>query len=241
MIVTLVPDVLFSSKISQTAAQLKLELTACKTAEHFKETVLMSKPQLVIIDLNAKGIDPWAAVHFLQEYNMSNYGAAPPRAIGVCSHEDKPAIERGRREGLSDVLPRSKFARDLSQILSGGTNAQSGVAKLTMLVFGVIIAAALYSAYYILPFFYYYYDLVNQMEQLIRVASTNTDKEIREKLMYFITRYEIPAKPEDLKIIREGQRMKISLPYQEVFYISWAGRDYDLHTFSFVAQAEGQF
>jgi|GEM_PF-638276 len=242
MIVTLVVDTLFLSKIMQAAKEFGLEVKAAKSVEQFRETVLIAKPDLIIVDLSSKGLDPFPAIRFLQEYNMSNYGAPSPRAIGFYSPEDEGLGERALREGLTEVLPRAKFTKGLKEILKASSPApQSGMSKLTMLIFGALVAAALYAAYHILPFYYYYYDLVNQMEQLIRVASTYSDKEIRDKLTYYIKRYEIPADPADLRIIREGKRMRISLPYSEVFYITWRGKDYDLYVFNFNAYAEGDY
>ena len=93
----------------------------------------------------------------------------------------------------------------------------------------------------ILPFYYYYWELENQMRAAIRVASTDSDAEIREKLLYQIKRMDIPARPEDLKIGRTGRHMNISLKYSEVFDITWKGKDRDLRTFNFHARAEGDF
>ena len=119
--------------------------------------------------------------------------------------------------------------------------AELGIGRLTLLVFGLIVAAGLYCAFQIFPFYYYYWELENQMSAAIRVASTETDYELRTKLLDHIRRTEIPAKKEDLKIIREAHHMRIELKYQEVFYITWQGKDYDIKVFPFHARAEGDF
>jgi hypothetical protein len=125
-------------------------------------------------------------------------------------------------------------------LVAKGSSAR-GVGKLTLLVFGAIVGAGIYAAYHILPFYYCYFEITNQFEQAIKVASTYTDKEIRDKLLYHIKKLELPVEPEDLKIEREAGRMRISLPYEEVFYVTWQGKDYDLHTFEFHAYAEGAY
>lgn len=117
----------------------------------------------------------------------------------------------------------------------------AGVSKITVIVFGTLAAAVGYAGYCILPFYYCYYEMQNQMEQAIRVASTYTDSELRDKLVYHIKKLELPVSPEALKIEREPGFMRISLPYEEVFYITWKDKDYDLHTFQFNAYAEGAF
>jgi hypothetical protein len=242
MIVTLVPDVLFSAKINQLAKDKGLQVTNAKTVEQFKETVLVSKPKLALVDLNAKGLKAMEAVSFLREYHDTSFGNETLRVVAFYSHLDKEAAETAKREGLKEVMPRSEFTKllpDLIRELSAGP--QSGASKITLIVFGALIAVVTFCAYKILPFYYYYYDFQNQMEQVIRVASTTTDKEIRQKLVYYMHSFDIPAAPEELKIQREGNTMKISLPYQEVFYITWRGKDYDLYVFKFHAYAEGKF
>lgn len=117
-----------------------------------------------------------------------------------------------------------------------------GMGKLSAFFLLAVFGVAVWLGFKILPFYYYYYELVNQFESHIRVASTNTDKEIRDKLMYHIKKLEIPIdKPEDLVIQRINKRMIISLPYQEVLYVEWGEKTYDLHVFKFVAYAEGEF
>lgn len=113
-----------------------------------------------------------------------------------------------------------------------------GIGKLTLLVFGTIIGVAVYCGFQIIPFYYYYFELLNQMESAIRVASTNSDEEIRQKLMYHIKKMQMPIEPEDLKIYRYDGKMKISMQYDEVFFITWEDKDYDLHTFHFDATVE---
>lgn len=116
-----------------------------------------------------------------------------------------------------------------------------GIGKLTLLVFGLLLAAIVYSAYRILPFYYYYFELVNHMEQVIKVASTETDQELRKKIVYHMKKMQIPASPEELKIVRDGNHMLISLKYEEIFYLTFRGKDYDIYKFKFDARAEGDF
>lgn len=119
--------------------------------------------------------------------------------------------------------------------------SECGVGKLTAIVFTIIVAVVTYSGYRIIPFYYYYFELESHMQQLITVAGVESDQEIRKKLLYQIRWMGIPADERDLKIDRRDQYMYISLPYSEVFYITWQGEDYDIYTFDFVAEAEGAF
>lgn len=121
------------------------------------------------------------------------------------------------------------------------SSQERGIGRLTLIVFGTLGAAVLFCAYQIMPFYYYYYELLNQMEAVIQVAGIESDKAIRTKLAYHMKKLQIPAEIDDLKITREGNRMRLSLKYEEVFYIRYRGKDYDLRVFPFHAQAEGQF
>ena len=116
-----------------------------------------------------------------------------------------------------------------------------GASKLTTFVFLTIFGVAFFCAYKIVPFYYYFFEIQNQMEQVIRVASTENDKEIRKKLEYHIKANELPVKMEDLKIVREGRTIKVSLKYSEIFYITFRAKDYDLYEFKFNAFASGPF
>lgn len=128
-------------------------------------------------------------------------------------------------------------------IFEKSKTAERGASALTLIIFGALLIAAVYSASKILPFYYYYYDLQNQMASLIMVAQDNTDQQIRKKLLYFLRKAEIPFNEKDLIIKRSdtGNMMSISLPYKEVFYIPWGGKDYVIHVFEFYAHAEGKF
>ena len=163
--------------------------------------------------------------------------------------QNQPGFHEPHRAGLRYAAGRSvpfsfqpgSLRKHRSGCLPRDGRRELGIGKITVLVFGTIASALIYSGYCIFPFYYYYLELQNHMEQVIGVASTDTDQEIRQKLLYQIKKMQIPANPEDLKIERGDRTMKISLPYDEVFYITWRGKDYDLYTFNFVAAAEGRF
>ena len=121
----------------------------------------------------------------------------------------------------------------------------AGASKITVLVFGLIAAVVFYCGYEIIPFYYYFFELQNQFESVIKVASSDTDQEIRQKLNYHIRHMELPVGDDDelrqaLKIERDHGRMKISLSYEEVFSISFRGKEYVIHRFPFHAYAEGK-
>lgn len=119
MIVMLVGDVLFSTKIGQTAKELGLEVTSTKNVEQFKEAVHLHSPTLAIIDLSMKGKDPFEALKFLREFDATNFGNHELKAVGFLSHVEKETQERAEREGLKNIMPRSAFSKNLPSILRG--------------------------------------------------------------------------------------------------------------------------
>ncbi len=105
----------------------------------------------------------------------------------------------------------------------------------------IVVGAIVYCVYNIAPFYYYFYELQNQFDAAIRVASEYTDQEIRTKLLYHMKKFEIPADAEELRIERYDDRMKISLDYTEVFYITWKDKDYTIWEFPFHAEVDRGF
>jgi hypothetical protein len=116
---------------------------------------------------------------------------------------------------------------------------QEGLSKITVLVFLPLLVLSIYCSYHIIPFYYDYYELQNQMDSLVRVSSMNTDQEIRDKLAAHLKRTNLPVTIEDFKFERYGESMRISVSYDEIFFISFQGEDIELYTFHFDAIAEG--
>ena len=128
-----------------------------------------------------------------------------------------------------------------AQSLEQSLKREGGISLLTTAIFGSILGAAVYVAYHVLPFYYDFYELKGHFEQSIKIASTETDEEIRRRLMYHIKKFGIPCDPEDLKIERDGDTMKIRLKYREIFSIPWDAKLYDIKFFDFDARASGKY
>ena len=118
---------------------------------------------------------------------------------------------------------------------------QRGASRLTLFVFGTLFAVVAYAAYCILPFYYYYFELHNQFTAIIPKAAELTDKQIRIRLATILKQLEIPADAKDIKIIRNESKLRLVLSYDEIFYIRWRGKDYDLHTFHFDLDVENVY
>ncbi len=110
-IVALVDDLFFQAKIAETAKHLGIEFSACSTADALVAEVSKGAARLVVVDLNARG-NPLAAIERLQEM------PSPVPMVAFLSHVQQELAERARAAGCPEVMPRSKFTRDLATILA---------------------------------------------------------------------------------------------------------------------------
>lgn len=110
-VVALVDDLFFQSKMMETAKQVGVELRACSTPEALASEISGVAPRLVVIDLNAKG-NPIEALRQVQLLG----GEIP--LIAYLSHVQTDLAESARATGCREVMPRSKFTRELATILA---------------------------------------------------------------------------------------------------------------------------
>ena len=118
MVLVAVDDLLFSSKIRATAKQAGVELTFARTPEDVLSQARMSKPALVIFDLNSAKTDPLATIAALK----ADPTLAVIRTVGFASHVHTDLIAAARKAGADQVLPRSAFAGNLADILLSSQN-----------------------------------------------------------------------------------------------------------------------
>jgi DNA-binding NarL/FixJ family response regulator len=114
-IAALVEDLLFRSRIAETARLTNAVVRIVGTAEALGKEVSREEPSLVIVDLNA-GPGALGAIRELR--------AAHPalRIIGYVSHVQTELAAEGRAAGCDEVMPRSKFTQELASLLLGRTS-----------------------------------------------------------------------------------------------------------------------
>jgi len=110
-VVALVDDLFFQSKMIETAKQVGVDLRACSTPEALAAEISREPPRLVVIDLNSQG-NPIDALRQMQSIHKE----IP--LIAYLSHVQTDLAESARAAGCRDVMPRSKFTRDLATILA---------------------------------------------------------------------------------------------------------------------------
>jgi DNA-binding NarL/FixJ family response regulator len=109
-VVALMDDIFFQMKVAETAKHLGLEFKVATNTDALIG-LLEPRPQLVIVDLNARS-QPIEAIVKLR-------AAAPDlRVVAFLSHVQRELAEQAKNAGCSEVMPRSAFTQNLAEILS---------------------------------------------------------------------------------------------------------------------------
>ncbi len=117
-VVALVDDVFFQAKLMATARQSGVKLAAASSKDSFLAQAAEPEVTLLIVDLNARA-DAIAALESLRDS-----GNQRP-VVAFFSHVQTELAERARSAGCQQVLPRSRFTKELAAILASA-NAPGG-------------------------------------------------------------------------------------------------------------------
>ena len=112
-----VEDLLFRSKISETASQLGIEASFPRNPRKLLDTVRESPPDLLILDLNSDRFEPLTLVQTIK----SEGATEGMKTVGFLSHVQKDLAVAAREAGCDRVVARSAFTKNLPEILVGGT------------------------------------------------------------------------------------------------------------------------
>ena len=113
MILAVLDDLMFSSKIKTAANQLGVALAFARSAEGALTAMRNAAPSLVIFDLNNARINPLGIVAAMKE----DASLASIPTLGYASHVQTDVINAARQAGVGEVLARSAFATQLGDIL----------------------------------------------------------------------------------------------------------------------------
>jgi PleD family two-component response regulator len=112
-----VEDLLFKSKISETASTLGIEAAFPRNPRKLLEALRESPPDLLILDLNSARFEPL----MLLKNVRSDDATRDVSTVGFLSHVQKDLAVAAREAGCDRVVARSAFTRDLPRILAGRT------------------------------------------------------------------------------------------------------------------------
>ncbi len=114
-VVAAVEDLLFRSKIGETAAQLGVEASFPRSPKKLEDALKASPPDLLILDLNSSRFEP---LSLLQSVN-SDEATKGVKTVGFLSHVQKDLAVAAKEAGCDRVMARSAFTKDLPKVLAG--------------------------------------------------------------------------------------------------------------------------
>jgi PleD family two-component response regulator len=117
VIVAVLDDLMFTSKIRNAATQLGVPVTFARSSAGAVAEIQKSAPSLVILDLDNPRTAPLEVVAAMK----SDQALASVPTLGFVSHVHTDVIEAARRAGVGEVLARSAFAQQLADIITRGS------------------------------------------------------------------------------------------------------------------------
>ncbi|HZY64747.1 MAG TPA: hypothetical protein VFE21_02570 [Rubrobacteraceae bacterium] len=112
-----VEDLLFKSKILETAKELDVEARFPRSPKKLLAALEESPPELLILDLNSAHFEP---LGLLKEIKSSETTSRVP-VVGFLSHVQKDLAVAAKEAGCDRIMARSAFTRDLPRIIEGDT------------------------------------------------------------------------------------------------------------------------
>ncbi len=117
-VVAVLDDMFFSSKIKEAAKQAGVNLEIVKNTDGLIESLSSTLPNLIIVDLNSKKLNPMEVIKNIK---------ATSELVGVTMLGYMPHVEEELKKqavliGCDVVMPRSRFSRELVEILKKYSN-----------------------------------------------------------------------------------------------------------------------
>ena len=109
----LVDDLMLWSRIEAAAKRLGKPAVRAQDAAAVAAAIDGGGVGRVLLDLDFRGFDA------LAEASRWKASKTPPTLVAFGSHVDAEALESARRAGFDRVLPRSRFVRELEELLRG--------------------------------------------------------------------------------------------------------------------------
>jgi CheY-like chemotaxis protein len=112
-----VEDLLFRSKISETASSLGIEAAFPRNPRRLLDALRDSQPDLLVLDLNSARFEPLTLLRDVR----SDEATREIPTVGFLSHVQKDLAIAAREAGCDRVVARSAFTKDLPRILADST------------------------------------------------------------------------------------------------------------------------
>ena len=115
MILAVLDDLMFSSKIRTAAAHLNQPLVFARSEASALAELKKGGTTLVVLDLNNPRTNPMGIVTAMK----ADPALADVRTVAYASHVEADLMATARAAGVDAVLPRSAFSAGLADILAG--------------------------------------------------------------------------------------------------------------------------
>ena len=103
-------DLIFSTKITGTARAMGVEVEVVGSVADVAGRIQSAGPRCVLLDLGLASLSP----ERIHEIVQASAGAA---VLAFGSHVDTARLQQARDAGCSEVMPRSRLATSLPQLL----------------------------------------------------------------------------------------------------------------------------
>jgi PleD family two-component response regulator len=113
-VISVVDDMFFASKIRAVAEAAGVEISFPRSLEAVVLKARETKPGLIVVDLHNQRIDPSALAQALK----ADEDLRSIKLLGFFSHVQTELKTNALNAGFDEVIPRSVFARDLTEILN---------------------------------------------------------------------------------------------------------------------------
>jgi CheY-like chemotaxis protein len=114
VILAILDDLMFTSKIKTTARQLGIAVSIARSRDGALADMRAQHPSLVILDLNNPRTDPFGTVAEMK----ADPDLASIATVGFSHHSQTDTIAAARQAGVDQVLARSAFSDRLGEILT---------------------------------------------------------------------------------------------------------------------------
>ena len=114
-VIAAVEDLLFKSKILETAKELDVDAKFPRKPRKLLDAVEESPPDLLILDLNSSHFEPLELLRTVK----SDETLREVPTVGFLSHVQKDLAVAAKEAGCDRIMARSAFTKDLPKIIAG--------------------------------------------------------------------------------------------------------------------------
>jgi CheY-like chemotaxis protein len=114
MVLVLVDDLIFLSKVRTVAGRLNVPLVTARSMDGALADMRQTRPALVILDLNCRRVDPLATVAAMKADPALN----DIPTVAFAGHTQLDLLTAARQSGVGEVLTRGAFTDLLPEILA---------------------------------------------------------------------------------------------------------------------------